>query len=334
MNEESSATTPNRSRRALLGLGGMQELGVLIALICLCVGLSLSTQSFLSVQNLLQVARQASYYGIMAVGMVYVITMGDIDLSVGSILTLTNVTMAMALRANLPVPIALLIGLATGALCGFLNGTLAIALRIPMIIVTLGTLSVYRGVALLLCQSAPISQFSKDNWFFNTGGGNILGIPSSVVLMVWIGLIFWIILKRTAFGRHIEAIGGNPVSARLSGLPINRYRVAVMTLNGTIAALAGIMALAFLQSADPTTGVGFELWVIASVIIGGTALAGGQGSVPGAILGALIIAVISNGLILLGASTYAGTAVTGAVIILAVAIDSLIKRRANAGMRY
>jgi ribose transport system permease protein len=326
---EATATTESGARRALLGLRGMQEIGVLIALICLCVGLSLFSDAFLRPQNLLQVARQASYYGIMAVGMVYVITMGDIDLSVGSILTLTNVVMALALRENVPVPLALLIGLSAGALCGFLNGVLAITLRIPMIIVTLGTLSVYRGVALILCQAAPISQFSKDHWFFTVGGEEILGIPTSVVLMVWVGLIFWIILKRTTFGRHVEAIGGNPVSARLSGLPINRYRIAVMTLNGTIAALAGVMALAFLQSADPNTGEGFELWVIASVIIGGTALMGGQGSVPGAILGALIIAVIRNGLVLLGASTYAGIAVTGAVIILAVAIDSFVKRRAS-----
>lgn len=322
------ADTSN-ARRALASLRGMQEIGVLIALILLCVGLSVSTDAFLSSLNLLQVARQASYYGIMAVGMVFVVSMGDIDLSVGSILTLTNITMALALRAGVPVPLALLIGLATGAVCGLINGLLAVGLRIPMIIVTLGTLSVYRGVALMLSQASPISQFPKDNVFFTVGGGTILGIPTSVVLMVLLGIAGWIVLTRSVFGRHVEAMGSNPISARLSGLSLNRIRVMVMTLNGTIAALAGIMALAFLQSADPSTGTGFELWVIASVIIGGTALSGGHGSVPGAILGALIIAVIRNGLVLLGASTYAGTAVTGAVIILAVAIDSFVKRRAQ-----
>lgn len=307
---------------------GLQEIGVLVALIVLMIALWLTTTSFLTAQNLLQVARQASYYGIMAVGMVWVISMGDIDLSVGSILTLTNVVTAMALRGGVPVPIALLIGLVTGAVCGFLNGVLAVWLRIPMIIVTLGTLSIYRGIALVLCSAAAISQFSKDNLFFTVGGGNIFGVPTSVLVMLIAGIVGWWVLTRSVAGRHTEAIGGNPVASYLAGIPLDRYRIGVMTLNGTIAALAGIIALAFLQSADPSNGVGYELWVIASVIIGGTALSGGQGSVPGAILGALIIAVIRNGLVLLGASTYAGTAVTGAVIILAVAIDSLVKRRA------
>ncbi|GDX40930.1 monosaccharide-transporting ATPase [Armatimonadota bacterium] len=314
--------------KAFQRIRGLQEIGVLVALIVLMIALWLTTTSFLTAQNLLQVARQASYYGIMAVGMVWVISMGDIDLSVGSILTLTNVVTAMALRGGVPVPIALLIGLATGAVCGFLNGVLAVWLRIPMIIVTLGTLSIYRGIALVLCSAAAISQFSKDNLFFTVGGGNIFGVPTSVLVMLIAGVVGWWVLTRSVAGRHTEAIGGNPVASYLAGIPLDRYRIGVMTLNGTIAALAGIIALAFLQSADPSNGVGYELWVIASVIIGGTALSGGQGSVPGAILGALIIAVIRNGLVLLGASTYAGTAVTGAVIILAVAIDSLVKRRA------
>jgi ribose transport system permease protein len=312
--------------RALQRLRALQEIGVLIALVALCVALSLSTTTFREPTNLLQVARQASYYGIMAVGMVFVVSMGDIDLSVGSILTLSNITTALALRAGQPVPIALLVGLATGALCGLINGGLAVLLRIPTIIVTLGTLSVYRGVALVLCSAAPISQFSKTGLFFTVGGGALLGVPTSVVMMLVIGVLGWIVNTRTIYGRRIEAMGGSPNTARLSGIPLDRYRIGVMTLNGLIAALAGIIALAFLQSADPSTGPGFELWVIASVIIGGTALSGGHGSVPGAILGALIIAVIRNGLVLLNAPTYAATAVTGAVIILAVAIDSFVKR--------
>jgi len=318
------------AKRAYQRLRGLQEIGVLVALIALCIGLTFSTSAFLTPLNLLQVARQASYYGIMAVGMVFVISMGDIDLSVGSILTLTNIVTAIALRAGLPVPVALLIGLGTGAFCGFLNGLLAVWLRIPMILVTLGTLSIYRGLALVFSNASPISQFPKTGRFFTVGGGEILGVPTSVVVMLLVGALGWVAITRSVYGRRIEAIGGNPTAARLAGLPIARYRIAVMTLNGAIAALAGIIALAFLQSADPSTGTGFELWVIASVIIGGTALSGGQGSAPGAILGALIIAVIRNGLVLLGASTYAGTAVTGAVIILAVAIDSFVKRRTQA----
>ena len=301
----------------------------MIALLILMIALTIKTPLFLTSSNILQVARQASYYGIMAVGMVFVVSMGDIDLSVGSILTLTNVVTALSLRAGHPVPVALLIGLSTGGICGCVNGLLSVWLRIPTIIVTLGTLSIYRGLALLFCNATPISQFSKDTLFFRYGGGDLGGVPTSVVVMVIVGVLGWLGITRSIYGRHVQAIGGNSSAARLSGIPLDKYRVGVMTLNGLFAALAGIIALAFLQSADPSTGTGFELWVIASVIIGGTALSGGHGTVPGAILGALIIAVIRNGLVLLGASPYAGTAVTGVVIILAVAIDSLVKRRAQ-----
>ncbi len=314
-------------KRAYRNLQAMQEIGVLIALLLLCVGLTFAAPVFKNSSNLLQVARQASYYGIMAVGMVFVICMGDIDLSVGSIFTLTNIVAGMALRASLPVPVAVLLGLGVGALCGACNGLIAIWLRIPMIIVTLGTLSIFRGVALVLCKASPISQFPKDGLFFTVGGGDIGRIPTSVIIMVVIGVLGWIGLTRSVAGRRLMAMGSSPVTARLSGIPLDRYRVVVMTLNGTIAALAGIIALAFLQSADPSSGIGFELWVIASVIIGGTALSGGRGSVPGAILGALIIAVIGNGLVLLNAPSYAATAITGVVIILAVAIDAFVKRR-------
>jgi ribose transport system permease protein len=320
------------SRSLFLRLRGLQEIGVLVALVALCIALAVSTPTFPTALNLLKVLRQSSYIGIMAVGMVFVVTMGDIDLSVGSILTLTNIVTALALRAGLPFPVALLVGVATGAACGFVNGSLAVLLRIPMIIVTLGTLSIYRGVALILCNNSPISQFPKDGVFFTVGGGAIGGVPTSVIVMLMVSLVGWIVLTRTVQGRRISAIGGAPVTARLSGIPIDRYRIAVMTFNGLIAALAGIIALAFLQSADPSTGPGYELWVIASVIIGGTALSGGRGSVPGAILGALIIYVIRNGLVLLGAPSNTDIAVTGGAIIVAVAIDSFVRRRTAKGV--
>jgi len=324
---QDETTASGGMRRAYRGIQSMQEIGVLVALLILCIGLTIAAPNFKNSTNLLNVARQASYYGIMAVGMVYVVCMGDIDLSVGSIFTLTNIVVGLALQAHQPVPIAVLIGLGTGALCGFANGLLAVWLRIPMIIITLGTLSVYRGLALVLCNAAPISKFPKDGLFFVVGGGDVARIPTSVIVMVLTGIVGWIALTRSVFGRHLMAMGSSPLTARLSGIPLDRYRLAVMTTSGTIAAMAGICAVAFLQSADPSTGVGYELWVIASVIIGGTALSGGRGSVPGAIVGALIIAVIGNGLSLLQAPTYAATAITGVVIILAVAIDAFVKRR-------
>ena len=327
MNDNPVSGVSSGAQRAYQRIRALQEIGVLIALVGLCVALAIATPTFPTALNLLKVARQSSYIGIMAVGMVFVITMGDIDLSVGSIFTLTNVVTGLALQKGLPVPIALLMGLGMGAACGFANGVLAVLLRIPMIIVTLGTLSIYRGVALILCNNAPVSQFSKEQWFFTVGGGAIFGLPTSAIVMLLIAVLGWIALTRSIAGRRIEAIGGNPVAARLSGLALDRVRIGVMTLNGAIAALAGIAALAFLQSADPSTGPGYELWVIASVIIGGTALSGGRGSVPGAILGALIIYVIRNGLVLLGAPSNTDIAVTGIAIIVAVAIDSFVRRR-------
>jgi ribose transport system permease protein len=310
-----------------LRLFWIEEIGVLGALFALCLVFSLTTDTFFDRVNLLQVARQASYYGIMAVGMVFVLSIGEVDLSVGSILTLVNVVTAVALREGVPVPAAVLIGLSTGAACGFLNGLLAILFRIPTIIVTLGTMSIYRGLALVVSKATPISQFPKDNFLFETGGGTILGIPSSVVVMLLVGLAGHVLYNHTIFGRRVQAIGSNPQAARFSGISIVRYRLLVMTLMGTISAVAGVMALAFLQAADPSTGPGYELFVIASAIIGGTALSGGAGSVAGAILGALIIVVIRNGLVLIGLTSYWITVATGAMIIAAVALDYLIKRR-------
>jgi ribose transport system permease protein len=327
---KNSANDKPSGKGLIRSIIGMQEVGVLVAFIQICVFLSINPHSaaaFHTSTNLLQVARQASYYGIMAVGMVFVISMGDIDLSVGSIVTLTNVVAAVVLRSGHSALEAVLAALTVGGLCGLVNGALAILLRIPMIIVTLGTLSVFRGLALMECDAQPISRFSKDSALFTVFGGDIGGVPASVVVMIVVGVLGWVATSRSVHGRRIQAIGSNAIAARLAGIQIDKYRLGVMTLNGIFAALAGVLALAFLQSADPSTGLGFELWVIASVIIGGTALSGGHGSAPGAVLGALIIAVIRNGLVLLEAPTYAGTSVTGAVIILAVAVDAFVKRK-------
>lgn len=308
-------------------LRAVDEIGVLVALLTVCLLLSLTAgDQFAQPTNLLQVARQASSYGIMSVGMVILLAMGEIDLSVGAILTLVNIVTAVALREQVSMPVALLAGLATGAACGLLNGLLAVSLRIPTIIVTLGTMSIYRGLALVLSRATPVSNFSKQNALFEVGSAHLLGAPTSVWLMAVVGLAGHVLLRHTAFGWRLQAIGSNPQAARFSGIPLPRYRVVAMTIMGLVAGLAGVMELAFLQSGSPTTGQGYELYVIASAIIGGTPLTGGSGSVPGGILGALLIAVIRNGLVLLQLSAYWGTVVTGVVIIAAVAIGGLVKK--------
>jgi ribose transport system permease protein len=309
-------------------LRSVDEIGAIVALLSVCGLLWLITGSkFAQPANLLQVARQASSYGIMSVGMVLLLSMGQIDLSVGSILTLVNIITALLLREGTPLSLAILAGVLAGALCGFFNGILTVLLRVPAIIVTLGTMSVYRGFALVLSKATPIGNFSKDNIFFDLGSANILGVPTSVWVMLAVGLAGHLLLVHTAFGWRLQAIGSNPQAARFSGIPLARYQIIVMAIMGCIASIAGIMELAFLQSGSPTTGQGYELYVIASAIIGGTALAGGSGSVVGGLLGALLIAVIRNGLVLLEFSAYWAAVVTGAVIIAAVAIGGFVKNR-------
>ena len=319
---------PGEQISAWRRLLAVDEIGVVVALLSVC-GLLWATagHQFVQSTNLLQVARQASSYGIMAVGMVLLLSMGEIDLSVGAILTLVNVVTAVALREGIPMPLAVLIGLMTGATCGLVNGLFGVLLRIPAIIVTLGTMSVFRGLALVLSKATPVGQFPKDNLLFDLGDGDALGLPTSVLVMLAVGLAGHVLLNHTAFGWRAQAIGSNGQAARFSGIPLDRYRVAAMTIMGLVAGIAGVMELAFLQSGSPTTGQGYELYVIASAVIGGTALTGGSGSVAGGILGALLIAVIRNGLVLLAFSAYWGTVVTGAVIIAAVAIGGWVKRQ-------
>src|SRR5262245_42225895 len=303
------------------------EIGVIVALMSVCVFLCVATgDQFLQPRNLLQVARQASSYGIMAVGMVLLLSMGEIDLSVGAVLTVVNIVTAVALREGMPMPLAIPLGLVTGATCGLANGLLGVLLRIPTIIVTLGTMSVFRGLALVLSKATPVGNFAKDNLLFDLGSANVLGVPTSVLVMLAVGLVGHVILSQTAFGWRAQAIGSNALAARFSGIPLDRYRVVAMVIMGLVVSIAGVMELAFLQSGSPTTGQGYELYVIASAVIGGTALTGGSGSVLGGILGALLIAVIRNGLVLLEFSAYWAAVVTGVVIISAVAIGALVKK--------
>lgn len=308
----------------------VDEIGVIGALVLLIVLLSLTAgDKFLTAQNFINVSRQASYVGIMAVGMVFVIAMGDIDLSVGSIWMLSSVMMAIALRDNYNIWIAVAVCMVVATLCGLLNGALSVALGIPTIIVTLGTLSLYRGLGLVVSNASPISGYNLDTWFFTWIGGRdpIFGVWISVWVMLIVGIFGWILFNHTPFGRRVQAIGSNRQAALFSGIRIARTRIMVMTLMGFIVGIAAVVALAFNRNGSPTVGVGTELGVIAATIIGGTALSGGSGSILGAILGALIIALIQNGLALLAVPPAWSTAVTGIVIIVAVTLDYFIKRR-------
>ena len=317
-------------RSLLRRIGQVDEIGVIGALIVLIVLLAaLVPQTFLTVQNVINVSRQASYVGIMAVGMVFVIAMGDIDLSVGSIWMLSSVMMAIALRDGYSIWVAVAVCMVVATVCGFINGALSVALGIPTIIVTLGTLSLYRGLGLVVTEASPVSGYELKTWFFEWVGGRdpIFGVWISVWAALIVGIAGWVLFNQTAFGRRVQAIGSNVQAARFSGIRIARTRILVMTLMGFIVGIAAVVALAFNRNGSPTVGVGTELGVIAATIIGGTALTGGSGSVLGAVLGALIIALIQNGLALLAVPPAWSVAVTGIVIIVAVTLDYFIKRR-------
>jgi ribose transport system permease protein len=322
---------PQGGLRSLLRrVGQVDEIGVLGALIVLIVLLALLVpETFLTAQNFINVSRQASYVGIMAVGMVFVIAMGDIDLSVGSIWMLSSVMMAIALRDGYSIWIAVAVCMVVATLCGLLNGVLSVALGIPTIIVTLGTLSLYRGLGLVVTDATPVSGYNLETWFFEWIGGRdpVFGVWISVWAMLIVGIVGWVLFTQTVFGRRVQAIGSNRQAALFSGIRIPRTRILVMTLMGLFVGIAAVVALAFNRNGSPTVGVGTELGVIAATIIGGTALTGGSGSVLGAILGALIIALIQNGLALLAVPPAWSTAVTGIVVIVAVTLDYLIKRR-------
>lgn len=323
--ESGSIRSTNGVLRRILGV---EEAGVLSALLLICLLLALTTEQFMLPTNLLNVARQATYVGIMAVGIVFVISQGDIDLSVGAMFNLTTIALAFALQQGMPSALALPFGLLFGMLLGLINGVLMLTLRIPAIIVTLGTMTMYRSLSLVISNATTIANFPKDNWFFQVLGGRMFGVvPASVVIMVVFGIIGYIIYGHTVFGRQVCAIGANLQAARYSGIKVNRVRLLTMMFSGVACGIAAIAILSFLGAADPSVGSGSEMLVISAAIIGGASLSGGSGSILGAIVGALIIAVIRNGMLLLGVSIYWQGFVTGATIIAAVALDYVIKRR-------
>jgi len=302
-----------------------RQLGTLAGLLALVVVLWALTPHFLTVSNLLNVAEQATIIAIVAVGMTFVIITAGIDLSVGSVLAFAGVVMASLLHAGLPLPLALVAGLVTGLLCGVVNGLLITVGRLPPFIATLGMMSVARGSALMFTEGRPISGFSEG--FRALATGDVLGVPTPVVIMIVIYAIAHFVLRRTKLGRYTYAIGGNEEAALLSGINVRVYKTMVYGLAGMLSGLAAILLTARLNSAQPIAGMNYELDAIAATVIGGTSLLGGEGTVVGTLIGALIMAVLRNGLNLLGVSSFIQQIVIGSVIIAAVLIDMGLKRR-------
>jgi ribose transport system permease protein len=302
----------------------------LIALFILCLVLSILSDKFLTVENGWNVMRQISVNICIATGMTLVVLTAGIDLSVGSVLALSGAITAGLLRNGLEFPSAnlfvgftilgaVLAGLLVGALMGVFNGWTITKFKVPPFVATLAVLTIARGLTMLWTKGFPISGLGEN--FSYIGTGWFLGIPLPVWISGMIVLIAVLITKKTRFGRYIYAIGGNENASRLSGININKIKIAVYTIAGGLAAVGGIIVTSRLDSAQPNAGITYELDAIAAVVIGGTSLSGGKGSIMGTVLGAIIIGVLNNGLVLLNVSPFWQQVVKGFVILLAVIID-------------
>ncbi|AKK10780.1 ABC transporter permease [Corynebacterium uterequi] len=298
--------------------GWLLNNGALVGLLILCAGLSLATPHFISADNLLNVGVQAATVAIIAFGMTFVIVTGGIDLSVGAVAALGGmVTAYFWADLGLPGWVTVLLGLATGLVCGMVAGAAIAVGKLPAFIATLAMMSITRGLTLVLSQGSPVASPPAANWM----GEDIGVMPMPIVMMALAGLVCWFILSRTVLGRSMYALGGNLEAARLSGIPVRRVLLSTYALCGVFAALAGLVMTARLSSAQPNAGTGYELDAIAAVVIGGASLAGGRGGAWGTLVGAILLAVIRNGLNLLNVSSFWQQIVIGIVIALAVGFD-------------
>lgn len=319
-----TAAVPSARRRLRLP----DETGVIVALIVLVVFLGTLRPNFLNPATLFQQLSGAAFIGILALGMVFVIAIRDIDLSVGWMFNFAAVIGAKAMVAGLDPWLGALVAVAFGATLGLVNGALTVVLRIPVIIITLGTFSAFRGLSLVVNESRAVIPPDKAGTFFSIFDVKLFGlIPSVAIAFLVLALILHVLLHHTRFGYRVQALGSNPDAARLAGIATDRTRIQVLVLMGAIAGLTGAMFLGFREAIDPVTGGDYLLPVVAAVIIGGTPLSGGRGTILGAVIGALIIQVISTGILFLGVDVKWSTFVTGAVIIAAVAVDRLVRHQ-------
>jgi ribose transport system permease protein len=296
----------------------------LIGLLILMMLVSLFSPSFLSIDNLLNILRQTSINGIMAMGMTFVILTAGIDLSVGSVLALSGAVCASMIAADVSLPLALLATLGAGAILGAANGAIISFFGVQPFIATLVGMTMVRGATLVYCNGRPIStgDFPVAESFYNLGAGYVFGIPNPVIIAFVVFWVCWYVLNHTRTGRYVYALGGNEQVARLSGVNVNRIKMSVYMISGVLSATAGIILTARLESAQPTAGLAYELDAIAAVVLGGTSLMGGKGRIFGTIVGALIIGVLNNALNLMDVTSYFQMIAKGAVILLAVVVDS------------
>lgn len=302
----------------------------LIALLVLCIVLSIMSDKFFTTDNGVNVLRQIAVNICIATGMTLVVLTAGIDLSVGSVLALCGAVAAGLLKSGIEIPSGdlfigftvtgvLIAGMLLGALLGWWNGFAITKFNVPPFVATLAMLTIARGLTMLYTKGHPISNLGKSFAFI--GSGTVIGIPTPVWIAIIVVLLAVFLTQKTKMGRYIYAIGGNEQAAKLSGINISRVKIWVYAMAGALAALGGIIVTARLDSAQPNAGISYELDAIAAVVIGGTSLSGGKGSIWGTVMGAIIIGVLNNGLVLLNVSPFWQQVVKGTVILLAVIID-------------
>lgn len=302
----------------------VEELGVTVALVLLVTVVGAAEPRFLTAVNLLSVVEGSVYVGLMACGMVFALAMREVDLSVGGNYALCVVAGAVLIRSGLDPWLALPLVLLLGTLVGVANG-LVTSLGLPSFIVTLAAALLCRGIALALADGKQITDLPADHPFFAVVAGDVLGVPLAIWVLVLVAAGLTLVLTRTRFGVRVRAIGSNPDAAAFSGLPVTRTRIAAMGVSGLTAGVAGVLSLAFYIAGDPTIGQGYELTAIAACIIGGTPLAGGRGSVPGAAIGNLLLSTVAASLVFFRVPINWTTFATGAVILVAVGFDALLR---------
>jgi ribose transport system permease protein len=305
----------------------LESNSVLVATVALAVVIGALHPEFFAWDQIKDVLAQSVYVGILAAGMAFLLSMRELDLSVGSVFGLTLIASALLMRDGMAPWLAALLGILLGGGAGLVNALLVQVIAIPTIVATLATLSMFRGLALALSDGRQVTGLPTDDSFFTFLGGDALGLPVSVWVLILTGIVLTAVLRLTPFGYRVRSIGSNPEAATFSGISIPRVRVQALVLMGLLGGLAGILGLAFFQSGDPNVGTGFELQAVAAAVIGGTPLRGGRATVAGAIIGAILLGVVTSGLVYFDVPLNWSAFATGAVILGAVSLDSLLRRR-------
>lgn len=331
----------DKESSGMLNADLLQKFAALAGLVILIIVFSMTARNFLSVANMINITLQTTTFALAGIGVTFVIITGGIDLSIGSVLALSGVTAGLLAQKGVPVPISFAVAVVVGMICGFLNASMINYIKLPPFIATLGMMMIVRGTGLLLTDARNISDLPQsfgslgNSAFFkithiDDNGKTItdfVGIPWAVIMLLILALIFHYALSCTKFGRYVYAVGSNEEATRLSGINVVRVKFWAYSFCGGFAALAGIVTMSRLITAQPTAGESFELDAIASAVIGGTSLMGGVGTISGTIIGAFIIGVLRNGLNMLGVQSFVQKIIVGLVIIIAVTIDQLRNRK-------